>query len=290
MKSVLPALSLLGLLIAPSASAVVVWADNFNSRSSLTDYDYPGGAAGGDYGSPVGTFSIASGYLNVSDTTSSQANLATFANQYAQSSYAAGDKVTVTYDFRVNNLNGAAASVARLSVMNANPATGSEAFCIGFSYADYAGAPAGSLGFFWGTAANAAPNVNRGIGANATGFTFGTYDGAVATNNDTNFDGSTPSWYRISYTMTQGSTAVAGSITRLDGSGNTTANSASFNATLASALNWTASTNDGIRITSGASGTGSFDFDNISIDVVPEPSALVLTGLASVTLLRRRRN
>jgi|GEM_PF-5537075 len=274
----------MGVLAAPSASATTIWADDFN-RATLTPYDYPGGAAGNDYSTASGTLSTVSGYLNISDTTNGQANVTLFANQYAQPSYAAGDKIVVTYDFRVNSLTGASASVARLSVMNANATTGSEGFCIGFSYAAYTGATADTLGFFWGNAANAAPAVGRGIGINAAGFGFGTYTSTAGmeANNDTNDD-----WYRVSYTMTQGSTAVAGSITRLSG-GVTTADTASFNATLASALNWTGGVTDGLRITSGASGFGDFDFDNLSVQVVPEPSSLIFGGLGLLPLLRRRR-
>lgn len=283
---ILPGLVLACLGLPFSAEATIVWTDDY-SRAALS-YDYPGGTVGNDYssvssGSPT---IISSQYLNFTDNaTGSQLSAHVLTDQFSARPVSDGDQLTVTYDFRVNSLVGTNASVTRLSIMNGSAAGGGEAFTIGFTYGAWSGGfNANTLGFFWGTAANTGPTLSRGIGIGATGFDFGLYDSANATNNDTNL-----LYYRISYSMAEGSTGVSGTITRLDGSGAPTSDVANFNGTMASALDWSTTGSDGFKVTTGSSGTGSFDFDNISIDIVPEPSTLGLAMLGGLIGLRRRR-
>jgi hypothetical protein len=142
-----------------------------------------------------------------------------------------------------------------------------------------------ALGFYWGSTAGADIVPARGIGADT--FNFGAYSSASSgANNDTNA-GAGLSFFRVSFTMTLGSTAItSGSITDL-GSNTTVAFPAA--AVLTHNLNWSASALSGIRFTTGASGTSNYDIDNVSVSVVPEPSAALLGGCGLLVLLGRSR-
>lgn len=279
------------------AQAAVIWSDDFSGSSRgptpPNPYNYPGGAASDDYTIVPGngvTYSVSgglSGILNVADTGTDGATptLTVSGNQFAPASYPTGAQVTVSFDIRVNSMLAAtAASAPRLSILVNN----ADVFTIGFSHAAFTGAIAGAgsdaLGFYFGTAAGNGINTANGIGVNT--FNFGVYSSASGgASNDTNA-GNGLNFFRVAFTMTKGSTAVSGSITDL---GSNTSVPFSAASGLQTALNWTGAAQDGIRFTTGLSGTSNYDIDNVSVSVVPEPSAALLGGCGLLVLLGRSR-
>lgn len=287
------------LLIATALSvstiqAAEVWSDTFstNRGSAPNPYDFTG-TGGADYNvvgsGVVYTANGTSGVLNINDTGTIDATpqVTVALNQFTPTSYT-GAQITLSYDIRVNGLTAVTpASAPRFSILS-GPSTGNvEVFTIGFSHAAFSGAAAGgdALGFYYvNGAAGTTIDTNRGIGVNV--FNFGTYSSTTATDNDTNRGGGNQ-FFRITLAITQGLTAVTGTITDL---GTNTSVSIPAGAALSSALNWGANpTSDGFRITTGLSGTSNYDLDNISVNVVPEPSSAVLAGFGVIGLLARRR-
>jgi hypothetical protein len=286
--------AIFAMTLLSGAQAAVVWSDDFSGSergaTAPNPYNFPGGAGTNDYTvtSVAGvTFSVSggiSGVLNTADTSTAGAtpNIAVFGNQFAPASYPAGTQVTLEFDIRVNSMIAAtAASAPRLSIINAN----AEVFTVGFSHAAFTGSIAGgdALGFYYGTTAGANINPANGIGVST--FNFGVYSSTTAANNDTNA-GSGLDFFRVTLSLTQGSTAVTGSITDLG-----TSTTVSFPGTtaLTTALNWSGVTQDGFRFTTGLSGTSNYDIDNVSVSVVPEPSAALLGGCGLLGWIGRRR-
>ncbi len=281
---------LLGL--ASPLSAAIIWQDNFDDgarASAPNPYHYAGGLAGNDYTASIAsghTFSTSSGWLAGNDPNGSQSLINIYGDQFSQTSFAAGTAITVSYNFRVTSLVATGASVPRVSIMSGSGVTGSEVLTIGFSYANFnGGSGANTLGFYRTASASATPTTTNGIGIGLASFNFGLYNASAAADNDTN-----DAWYRITLSLTQGVTGYSGSISLLDGLGAPTGTAATFTGSLTSAMNWTGSTGDGIRISTGVGGTGTFDLDSIVVDAtIPEPSSALLAGIGALGLLRRRR-
>lgn len=97
------------------------------------------------------------------------------------------------------------------------------------------------------------------------------------------------SFYRLTLSLTQGATAVSGSLSKL--SGGLPVNTATFATVLGAPFNWngTGTVADGLRLTTGVGGTSNFDVDNLTVaSAVPEPSIAVLGGLGMLGLFIRR--
>lgn len=273
-----------------SVQAVEVWSDTFstNRGTAPNPYDFTG-TGGNDYNvlgdGVVYTANGTSGFLNINDTgtTGVTPQITVAGTQFTPTSYT-GAQITLSYDIRVNSLTaGTAASAPRFSIINGT----AEVFTIGFSHAAFPGSLAGgdALGFYYvnGTAGTTV-SASNGIGADT--FNFGQYSSTTPTDNDTD-RGSGDQFFRITIAITQGLIAVTGSIKDL---GTNTSVSFPAGTLLATALNWGAAPgNDGFRITTGLSGTSNYDLDNISVNVVPEPSSAMLAGLGLLGLVARRR-
>jgi hypothetical protein len=272
-----------------------VWADDFTRSSGPLTYDYTGNAAN-DYTvagtSPV-TPTLSGNSLLITDTVSGQFAQNVLATEFAPFNLATGDTVTVSLDVNVSNYIAAvAASTVRLGILDGNTGNGATVLLVGWGYADVDPVDTTSELLFYrvrgaGTAPSAANAIGWTGGSPAAGFDFGDYNSTSGPSNDTAPIGTSPSaYYRISLTLTQGSTAASGSITNL-----TTSQSTSWADPLALAapLNWGNNATDGLQLLSGLGGTGVFNMDNISVSVVPEPSTALLGGLTLLGFLRRRR-
>lgn len=256
-------------------ASTLVYSDDFSAGTIRADYTQ---SLGGN------AVSTTAGYLNISDTNSSSAILTLTADKFSAFTLNAGDQVIVSADIRVNSASfGSGISVPRLSVFNGNATAGYEAFTVGFGTGSSAASVGTTpIGFYIGTTAggNAASMV-AGPG------NFGVYSSTASANNTDGGDGLL--FYRVAFTLTQGSNVVTGLITELGGQNLI----ASFSGNATGALNWSNAATNGLRITTGAGGLSNVDFDNLSVTVVPEPSTYGLLGagaLAGAALVRRRRS
>jgi hypothetical protein len=278
---------------ATSARAAIVWADDFTRSSGALTFDYTGNLSN-DYtvaGSSPVTPTLSSNTLLITDTVNTQFAQNVLATEFAPFTLAAGDTVTISMDLNVSShIAAAAASTVRLGILDGNAANGATIMTVGWGYTNIAtGDPASELHFYRVGGAGTAPTTASAIGwsggSPVAGFDFGDYNSGSGPSNDTAPIGTSPSaYYRIEVTLTQGSTAATGTITNLN-----TSQSAGFTHTLLAPLNWGNNATDGIQLLTGLGGTGVYNMDNISVSVVPEPSGVLLGGLALLGLARRRR-
>ncbi len=292
-------LGAVSLLVTANSGAAVVWADDFTGTRATppNSYDYAGGAAGDDYivQANGNTLTAGSGVFNINDTVSSTSGdtlLAVTTSQWAARPANNGDIVQFSYSIRVNGLvAGGGASVPRFSIFQNASSTGNalggggSLLTIGFGYGAFADGDASNsdLGFYLATdPANVGAPIGLSGAAWAPGFDFGNYNAAAFADNDTN-----DQFYRVVIRMTEGSTVVTGTITNESNPAFTTA----FSGNASSALNLkNTDLFDGFRIATGQGGTSNTDFSNLTVEVIPEPSAALLVGSCGlISLLRRRR-
>lgn len=145
------------LSLSAASQAAIIWSDDYSSGrdTDIIDpnpYSYTG-SAGNDYGITTGdnAFTVANGYLNIADTTAAVTPFVQVTtNRFTTTTFNAGDKFTVSMDIRVNSLSIASsgsASAPRFTIFTGNPNSGSESLTVGFTYANFSGQPANSLGF-----------------------------------------------------------------------------------------------------------------------------------------------
>jgi len=299
-------LGAISALTVSTSSAVVVWADDFSTAraSAPNPYNYPGSVAGDDWlaNANGNTVSVIGGVFNINDTVSSATGDALFVvptTQWTGIPVANGDTVRISYSIRVTSLvAGGGASVPRFSVVQNPGNTGSalggggSLFTIGFGYGAFSDGDASNSDLAFYTSQDPATAPGTGVtsaiglsaGAWAPGFDFGNYLGTAAADNDTN-----DQFYRVVINLTEGSTAVTGSITNLAN----TEQSTTFSATAAAQLNFKSSDGvDGIRFATGQGGTSNHDLDDIMVEILPVPepsSALLVAACGALGLLRRRR-
>lgn len=280
-------ISSVAISLLPVCHAATIWADDFSTgRDAGTPdpnpYSYTG-AAGNDYSVTVGgdgnAFVVSGGVLNISDTltVSPTPVFIVPTTRFATTTFNPGDLITVSMDIRVNSLLGAGNSVPRLTISSA----GAELLTVGYGHATFSGTTSLTMGFYKGGHSANSVGAANGIGINAPGFDFGVYDSGSAAANGTN-----DTWYRIQITLTQGQVAYTGSITNLS-----TLDVADFDGNLANstALAWANDSNNGFRVYAGQGGTSNFDVDNLTVALVPEPSVILLGGLAALVWTGRRR-
>jgi len=297
MKTILPFAIITAASIMQS-QAVVVWADDFSTaRTGTAPNDYSYDADGqNDYSIRAGgTVTTGSGYLKIVDNANPGFSALVTTTQW-DSLPQEGEQIVFSYSIRVNSMTAAAAaSVPRFGLVQDSTNQdlhngGGSIFNLGFSYANFDGVAGSELAFYTTADVTNVPagnGIGYSAGAWAQGFSFGPYvAGTAATIPLYTGAPTTAQWYNVRIVVTEGSTALTGTITQ-EG----TSNSVSFNRTLGTAANFNDLTNanDGFRIFMGDSGSSETDFDNLKVEIIPEPSAALL-GAAGFALLLRRRH
>lgn len=288
-----------------SASAVVVWSDNF-------DNDTIGNVPSNDFtsnGTEDWVFTTGTGAASAVSATGSSGNgltqtdtdvggaVGTVATSQfsAYTLNATTNLMKVSFDFRVDSNSSGSTNVAPRLIFRQGTATGN-GFVVGFSRASVSDGDANTDNLlFVSPHGNGTSNVSPTAGAVVglvsgtgwdTGFDFGTYDTTTATNNNT---GGSFIRFELIYDFNTGS--ISGVATNLSGG------STSFSTSINAGLTFTG-TGGALLVASGTStGTttvvpaiSTSHFDNIVVEVIPEPSsALMLLGGLSACFIRRRK-
>lgn len=287
-------IAVLVIALHGAANAGVVWSDNYNraNSSSPNPYDFTSNGADDYTVAGFSTAGISGSVLNLVDTGTStpQPTVTVPASQFDTTLTGgfipAGGTVRIQADLKVtsiSNVTGASVSTPRF-VLN----TGTEIIHFGLGVVALSDGDANNDLALFVTPGAASSAVSSGTAVGFTGsawqagFDLGDLSTTTATDNNTN-----DQFYRFDLTFTVGSTAVTGNVTNLG-----TAQVATANRTLGSAFSFTnGAANHTFQVFGGQGGQSAFQVDNISIDIVPEPSALAIMGLAGAYLLRRgRRN
>jgi hypothetical protein len=277
------------------AQASVIWNDSFtgeaNGAAPTSDYTNNGTedwvvANGANTSSTIsGSVGNPSPSLHLADTTTSASTSSTVSMaQFAAFDTTAPGQSTIiiSFDFRVDAFS--------TSVVNSTPQfflrdNGGTRLTIGFGARSLPDGDASSdLFLFAGAGSNPTPGASNAIGYIAdtgweTGFDFGN---TSATASDNNTGGNF-----IHFELTYVNGATSATLLAENGANSTVLTLTGLTASSFSS----ASSNDSLNFSSGASAISDSYFDNIRVEVVPEPSAALLlaAGLMALGGTRRRR-
>ena len=288
-------LAALSTTLISQASAVVVWADDFTGEAdgALPSNNFPGGAAGDDWGetnppSATLSYTISGERLRHLDTATSgtNSNVSTVSRSHWSNAATLSSTTNIlrfSADIQVDSFLASDNGNPRLILRDS--ATADNQFIVGWGRGTTTGdALLDELSFYAeaapGTSSVLTPTNANNVGYNSPGFTFGTYNSTTDTANTTN------GAYRITFEYDYNTGGVTGSITNL-----TSSQSASFTSSMNAGLDFDdAGTNDGLLLASGGNAVSDTYWDNISIEIIPEPSTLVLALAGLGTLFMRRRS
>ena len=297
-------------IYATAAHGVVVWSDDFSDDTpgARPSRDFVGGAAGEDYqftNDAANASTLVSGTVGNPPNSMVQTDITLTGggpivtlpmDHFAPFALdATNNLLRVTYDFRVDSFTSSSGSVNPRFILrfaNANL----QQLVIGFARGGTVGgtlddgdAPFDNALFaqVGGTGSAFPPTTANAIGLIpgtgwAPGFDFGDYDAdsADAALNDTHDE-----FYRfeLTYDFTDGS---------LDGvvTNQTTLQGTTFSRTMQSGLAFTNSSARGLLFAGATGSTDVHYFDNVTVEVVPEPaSAVLVLAAAGAAALSRRR-
>jgi hypothetical protein len=282
--------------------AAIVWSDDFEDDipPAAPSRDFSGGAAGQDY--------VFAGGVNQTNQTSSAGlpstsffrtdgedsggtanNSTVLMSQFSPFTLGAGQQLKVSYEWRVDSFASSNGTHnPRFILRYANLA--SQQLTIGFGrnatvnldtadgvddLALYASPASSTI-----TSPLTTTAIGLSGGSFAPGFDFGNAS-ATAADNDTH-----DQFYRIEFTYDFDTGAVVGTATN-----QTTLESASFNRTMTAGLGFASDATvntDSIIFANGQAATSTDYFDNVVVEVIPEPSALVIFGCGGLLLGFRR--
>lgn len=294
----------IGIVGIQSASAVVVWSDNFDNdtignvpsqdftSNSTEDWAFTTGTGAASAVSAIGT---SGNGLTQTDTDIGGAVGSVAVSQFSSFTLnSTTNLLRVSFDFRVDSNLSNSVNVNPRFIFRQSNATGN-GFVVGFSRSAVSDGDADTDNLLYAAPhGNATSNVSPTSGAVVglvsgtgwdTGFDFGTYEAATGSNNNTS-----GSFIRFELTYNFIDGALTGTATNL--SGGTTSFSTAINAGL------TFSGGSMLLATGTSTGTSPSvipatsvsHFDNIVVEVIPEPSsALMLLGGLSVCLIRRKK-
>lgn len=298
------AIATIGIVSIQSASAVVVWSDNF-------DNDTIGNVPSNDFttnGTEDWSFTVGTGAASAVSGTGSSGNGLTQTDTdiggtvgtVATSQFSSftlnstTNLLKVSFDFRVDsNLSNSTNVNPRFILRQAN--TTGNGFVVGFSRSAVSDGDADTDNLLYvaphgsGTS-NVSPTSGAVVGLVPdtgwdTGFNFGTYDATTGSNNNT---GGSFIRFELTYNFING--ALTGTATNL--SGGTTSFSTSINAGLTfsgGSMLFATGTNTGTS-PNFVPATSVSHFDNVVVEVIPEPSSsLMLLGGLGLCFIRRRK-
>lgn len=244
---------------------------------------------------------ISDGSLRVTDSSGSawSGYISTVSWSLSSSLLNDGDIIRISFDLNVSslsNVGNTSSSVPRFSILNgavqnsiaAGSNTGGGVFTVGFGTNVLSdGDDFTDLVLYRSQTFSTQPSAAGSAGyinqSWASGFDFGNYDAAAPATNDTG------GFYRIILELTEGSSAISGSFTNRE---NPLQTQSFTSSTLGDALiDFSDSSNgiDGFRIGTGTTGESISSWDNLTVEVIPEPSVLLLSAVPVVCFFRRKR-
>lgn len=277
----------------PSAKAAVVWQDTFTGETdgSTPSSDYTGNGTedwviteavnatntvSGSTGNPAPSMHM------VDTTTSAAASGSVSMGQFAafDTSLPGQSTIVISFDLRVDAYLSTALNSTPQFFLRDNGAT---RLTIGFGRRSIADGDANSDNFLFAAAgSNPNPDAVNAIGFTGsgweTGFDFGDYSNTGTLN--------TTGGNFVRFELTYVNGATTASLLAVNG-----ANSTTFTLTGLTASSFSSSSAlDSLNFSTGSSATSDVFFDNIRVEIVPEPSASLLLGgsLLSLVLVRRR--
>jgi len=279
-KHLLPITTLLALTLLP-ARATVIYSQNFDTGApGWSTGESTGGATAAwssSVGNPPGSMFLNDGSITGNSKTSLGSSNAAFSN--FNTSTAGQTTLNISFDLRVDSfLNNGTLGSARFVLFNQTAAA--DFLAVGFGSTNTTVAGTNVL-FANPTVVN--PSLATAFGGGTGAWNFGSYDTTTGANNDTN------GWIHLSITYVNQSNQAT--VMASYGS-----NSASRVLTV-SPTTWGKPTGAGvsqfvmIMQTGQATVTSQAYFDNLQVQVIPEPSAGVLVAAAAglMMVLRRRK-